>query len=689
MRHSSDEPTEKNRIMAEAEELITDAARHATIFARALWRRHRQPGNNPALALADITQRLHLLIVAAFGSAPPIRTAQAPAPLTLLQRVANRHNGPFCEQALPATDGRAIWLPRELPVADPALALDRYRVLALQQGMRLTRGGMLLAGVPAASLMADLFLLLEAAAADLALVRLLPGMKAPLDGLRRAALAQRPPLQAFPPSRRPLEALVRDILGTNCDRSPPGLLLAQSAAGTLAQARELACKPSMDVQRARKGGFLFKDLWTGDFRAGGAERAALQGAAQADNDRNNAKRPRSARLVRRPKVRAPVADEDDERQGAWMVQTAQPQEHAEDPIGMQRHTDRDEKTAAEEFADSLSELPEARLVSTPGRPKEVLLSDDAPDTGRGKNFQAATSGGGRLAYPEWDCRIGAYREPGATVHLLPAQPGPQQWVTATLHQHQAMLQIIRRRFEMLHAHRLRLRKQFDGEEIDLDATIDGYADFRAGQPMPQALYQTARPARRDMALSLLIDVSGSTDGWISAHRRIIDVEREALLLVSIALDGMAQPYSILAFSGEGADNVILRTIKEFDEAYGNEVARRIAGVEPEHYTRAGAAIRHATASLMRQSAHHRLLLLLSDGKPNDIDQYDGRYGLEDMRQAVIEAQLQGISLFCLTIDRHAAAYLPQVFGARHYALLPKPQLLPTVLLDWMKRLLTV
>jgi nitric oxide reductase NorD protein len=675
--------------MAEAEELITDAARHATIFVRALWRRHRPPGNNPALALADITQRLHLLIIAAFGSAPPIRTAQAPAPLTLLQRLANRHSGPCCEQAVPATDGRAIWLPRELPVADPALALDRYRVLALQQGMRLTRGGLLLAGVPAASLTADLFLLLEAAAADLALVRLLPGMKAPLDGLRRAALAQRPPLQAFPPSRRPLEALVRDILGTSCDRPPSSLLLAQSASGILAQAHALACKLSIGAQRAPKGGFLFKDLWTGDFRTGSAERAAMRDMAQAGNGSDNARPPRSARLARRPKVREPVAEEENERQGAWMVQTAQPQEHAEDPIGMQRPTDRDEKTAAEEFADSLSELPEARLVSTPGRPKEILLSDDAPETGRGKNFQVALASSGCLAYPEWDYRIAAYREPGATVRLLPAQPGPQQWVAATLQQHQAMLQIIRRRFEMLHAHRLRLRKQFDGEEIDLDATIDGYADFRAGQPMPQALYQRSRPARRDMALSLLIDVSGSTDGWISAHRRIIDVEREALLLVSIALDGMAQPYSILAFSGEGADNVILRTIKEFDEMYGDEVARRIAGLEPEHYTRAGAAIRHATAKLMRQSAHHRLLLLLSDGKPNDIDQYDGRYGLEDMRQAVIEAQLQGVSLFCLTIDRHAAAYLPQVFGARHYALLPRPQLLPTVLLDWMKRLLTV
>ena len=117
------------------------------------------------------------------------------------------------------------------------------------------------------------------------------------------------------------------------------------------------------------------------------------------------------------------------------------------------------------------------------------------------------------------------------------------------------------------------------------------------------------------------------------------------------------------------------------------MARRIAALEPETYTRAGAAIRHATASLMHQAARHRLLLMLSDGKPNDVDDYEGRYGVEDMRQAVTEAQLQGVSPFCLTVDRQAANYLPGIFGSNGYALLPQPSLLPTVLLDWMSRLM--
>jgi nitric oxide reductase NorD protein len=317
----------------------------------------------------------------------------------------------------------------------------------------------------------------------------------------------------------------------------------------------------------------------------------------------------------------------------------------------------------------------------------VLLSDDPPRR-RAKAASARTAQKqAAWTYPEWDWRLQAYREPGATVRVLTPQVGPTSWVAQTLREHRAMLQTIQRRFEMLRAHRERLRKQLDGEDLDLDAFVEARSDLLARQPMPQALYQTQRPMRRELAVTLLIDVSGSTDSWVSANRRIIDVEREALLLVCIALEGMREPYSILAFSGEGPEAVTVREIKRFAERYGSEIGERIAALEPERYTRSGAAIRHASTLLMREPARHRLLLLLSDGKPNDVDEYEGRYGVEDLRQAVTEARLQGIFPFCLTIDRQAASYLPQVFGPSQYALLPRPELLPTVLLDWMKRLI--
>ena len=143
---------------------------------------------------------------------------------------------------------------------------------------------------------------------------------------------------------------------------------------------------------------------------------------------------------------------------------------------------------------------------------------------------------------------------------------------------------------------------------------------------------------------------------------------------------------MLAFSGEGPQGVVVRPVKAFGESYGPQVARRIAGLEPEHSTRTGAALRHATSMLMGQPTSHRLLLLLSDGKPNDVDAYEGRYGVEDLRQSVLEARMQGISVFCLTVDRQAASYLPAVFGPHQWALLPRPEVLPQVLLEWLRRL---
>lgn len=670
--------------MPEAEDVITDVARHATIYARDLWRRHRKDAQGDTrVALRDVSQRLDLLNNAVFGSSLPIRAAQPPAPATFLTKLFRRKEGPRTETALPATDGAGIWLPPVLDLPSPEQALDWYRIMAIQQAMRAQRGLPLHAARCTSELQRAVLHLLEACAADAGIEATLPGLRASLVAFREAMLAARPPLERFPAYRRPLEAFARSLLGGG-ERLPEE----SGQDGLLAHALALAGEIERSAPAARKGGLLlYKDLWTGDLIAPSSSKAS---AAVRPGDADVDARPaRSAQLSRRPNVREAAEDEDDEKPGAWMVQTSQPHEQAEDPVGMQRPTDRDESTAAEEYADSLSELPEARLVSTPGRPKEVLLSDDVPPPrARRESSPAAGEEASRIRYPEWDYRIGAYREPGAQVWLLKPGEGPQEWVDRTLDGYRTMLELVRRRFEMLRAQRHRLRKQLEGEEIDLEAFIEGYADFRAGRPMTDRLYQAIRPAKRDISMVLLIDISGSTDAWISANKRIIDIEREALLLVAIALQGMQEPYCIMGFSGEGPQRVTVTTLKDFDERYTDAVGRRIGALEPEHYTRAGAAIRHASAELMRRPAKHRLLLLLSDGKPNDIDEYEGRYGVEDMRQAVAEARLQGIHPFCLTIDRQAAGYLSAVFGHHHYALLPRPELLPTVLLEWMKRLVS-
>ncbi|MHC8350783.1 nitric oxide reductase activation protein NorD [Pseudomonas sp. RT4P38] len=672
--------------MAEAEDLITDVARHATVYAQALWRRHRAPSDAAKIVtLGDVAQHLDLLIKAVFDTHYSLRVAQPPSPPTFLKKLLLRHEKPCRQSAVPATDGVTIWLPEDLGSNEAPLTLQRYKTLALQQAMRARRGSASALSALGNPMQRSVYLLLEAWAADTDLVRLLPGLAPSIHGLRQHALATRPPLHAFPNPRHPLENFLRLLLRSECGKPLEGLEIPDKAADSVQQSETLARRLlSVDESHGLGAHLLLLDAWTGDLRepSVGLKVQPLPGEIDTADTL-----PRSARLARQPTVREASADEDDDQeQGLWMVQPAEPLEKAEDPMGMQRPADRDTDTPPADFADSLSELNEARLVITAGRPKEVLLSDNPPQTRVQHGAQDLASNA--ISYPEWDYRRQAYRDPGATLHLCPALEGPQQWVERTLDTHRPVLDAIRRQFESLRAQRVRLRKQWEGDDIDLEAYIDGCAEARAGLSMPQALYQTQRRGRRDMAIMLLIDVSGSTDSWLSSHRRVIDVEREALLLVCLALESLGEPYSVLAFSGEGPQRVTIRTLKAFDERYSDEVGRRIAALEPERYTRAGAALRHASTLLMREAATHRLLLLLSDGKPNDVDQYEGRYGVEDMRQAVIEAKLQGIYPFCLTIDRQAANYLPAVFGSRQYALLHRPELLPSVMLDWIRRLVS-
>jgi nitric oxide reductase NorD protein len=371
--------------------------------------------------------------------------------------------------------------------------------------------------------------------------------------------------------------------------------------------------------------------------------------------------------------------------GMLMIQLDEPQEHVEDPMGLQRPADRDQEKDADDLADSLSELPEARLVAVPGSPAEVLVSDDPP--ARLLLQPDAVRRRVGIAYPEWDHRIGAYHMDRAVVRELPAPRGEHRWVEDALRRHSREIDQVRRRFERLRPQRVRLSRQLDGSDVDISAYTMAHADSRAGHGGEDRLYEAVRPVRRDIAISLLVDISGSTDSWLSAERRIIDVEKEALFLVCEALDALGDRYAVTAFSGEGPESVALYPVKRFDEGYGAEVRLRIAGLDHDRFTRMGAAIRHTTALLGRETARHRLLLLLTDGKPNDVDLYEGRYGIEDTRQAVAEARLQGLHPFCLTVDREAPAYLPRLFGPGSYTMLRRADTLPQALIEVVRRLL--
>lgn len=236
---------------------------------------------------------------------------------------------------------------------------------------------------------------------------------------------------------------------------------------------------------------------------------------------------------------------------------------------------------------------------------------------------------------------------------------------------------IRRQFEALTPGRVWLRHQFDGSELDLDACIEHAADRRLQRPAPErGLYRAVRAQQRDLACLLLADLSLSTDAYVGNEARVIDVIRDTLFLFSEALSATGDQFGLYGFSSLRRDNVRFHVLKDFSDRYDNAARGRIAALRPGYYTRMGAAIRHATTILGEQRAQQRLMLILTDGKPNDLDRYEGRYGIEDTRHAILDARKQGLQPFCVTVDEKGSDYLSHLFGLGRYLVIRRPADLP-------------
>ncbi len=670
--------------MAEPEDLLIEAAHAAAVHSATLWRRMRPATAGPP-GLTELKPRLELFLAALCVGAPPIVVAEPPAVPTWLGRWARRLPPHLVERrALPSSDGARLRLPPRMD-EEGVRAPVAFLVVALGQALRARRGSSRSLPHEMPAPVRDLYAIAEAAAVEREIASLAPGFAPDLLRLKARMLDMRPADGLLLATEREVERLLRAVLAAPPGAPPAGVPLASTPAESLAWARATAA--ARVASGARYRGLPAVPLW------GRIDPFVLSVAPTADgwvasaDDADPARPGRTRFLRRRPRVRDAAPDEDDAHTGMWMAPTSDRQESVEDPMGLTRPSDRDDAADVGDLADALAELPEARLVATPGRPREVLASEDPPDV-RAARAPHSTAGTTGIAYPEWDWRTARYVENRARVRMVPPREGPDSWAAAVLRRHAPLVQQARRRFERLRPRRTRLTRQLDGPEIDLDAWVEAQAGTRAGCAATDRLYVVERPLRRDLAVLVLVDASASTDAWVEGDRRVIDVEKEALVLVCEALNALGERYAILAFSGEGPEAVQVSTLKDFGAHADAGVRRRIGGLEPDGYTRLGAAVRHATAMLTREHARHRLLLLLSDGKPNDVDQYEGRYGVEDSRQAVHEARLEGIFPFCLTVDRQATVYLPRVFRPAGFAVLRRTSALPGALLDVVRHLVT-
>lgn len=289
-----------------------------------------------------------------------------------------------------------------------------------------------------------------------------------------------------------------------------------------------------------------------------------------------------------------------------------------------------------------------------------------------------------IKLPEWDYRKQTLLADYCAIQEMLARHAEPCELPPALRRNARRL---RRQFEILRPGRGWRRAQPDGEELDLDACVHHAADQASGNEGHQhGFYRQLARQERSLACLLLADLSMSTDAWVNNQGRVIELIRDSLFLFSEALAVTGDRFALYGFSSRKRQHVRVQRIKSFEESYNGATRGRINAIKPGYYTRMGAAVRYTTGLLGRQAAFHRLLLLLTDGKPNDLDQYEGRYGIEDTRMALLESRRAGLQAFCVTIDQEANDYLPYVFGKDGFILVRHPEELPHQLLRLYTRL---
>jgi nitric oxide reductase activation protein len=305
----------------------------------------------------------------------------------------------------------------------------------------------------------------------------------------------------------------------------------------------------------------------------------------------------------------------------------------------------------------------------------ALASSPAPDTG------PATW------HPEWDFRAAGYLADHVRVVDRQVVEGTPDFYCQTLVRFNGLVKRMQRAFELLRPEGVTtLRPWIEGDEFDYRALIDSEVDRRAGVTPSERLYIKRIKRLRDVAVLLLVDLSRSTGNRVRGSRQtVVEVEKEAIVLFCEALSVVGDRFALAGFSGNGRLGVDYFHIKDFDQEPDEALRRRIAAVAPQRATRMGAAVRHATGQLAAEPARVRLLIVLGDGFPNDMD-YKGDYAVADTRQAISEARAKGIHVHAITVNLPAEARLDDLYGAAHHTLIGEVRELPDRLLRIYGRL---
>ena len=512
------------------------------------------------------------------------------------------------------------------------------------------------AGAPATHddpLRRDLAALAAARATVARVAEAAPGLMPLYDELRALIRAARPQT-ALPPDEAAVEAVIRRLLGDPAPLAPrAAALMAALDAGDLAGlTAPRGYQPMRPVP-----------LWV-TVEAGAAsasDRVETREADGAAEDPGEA----ADKTVRARRRQADAA----ERKDSLILHKFEAILAWAEFLNLNRRVEDDDDDSARKALDDQDELGLGQISKAPATRLKLHLDLAPEDVDR-----EALSG--VFTYPEWDARSGRYLP--AHARVLDSEPDPAPGAAPFDEAARRRIRAVRRQFEAMRPGRVVTTGHRDGDELDLDATVRSRVGIAVSGEGSDRIWRQSRPVNRDLAVSILLDISRSTESAVTG-RAVIDIEREALAALAWGLDACGDQVAVQAFCSLKRDRVYVTTAKRFDEPMSAAVEARIAALTPRFYTRLGAGIRHAAAGLAAQGRRRRLLLVITDGKPNDLDHYEGRHGIEDSAMAVREARRAGHAVFGITVDRDGKSWFPRIFGQGGHALVPHPDRLPEAL----------
>lgn len=333
---------------------------------------------------------------------------------------------------------------------------------------------------------------------------------------------------------------------------------------------------------------------------------------------------------------------------------------------------------------------ETETVFDSFRLEQTENPEDAPDRSRERDDPDAGDPAGRVRpaepaqgvpvaqYPEWDYLSGRLRQDWTTlVDYDPPQavPGVTERILEQYADTERRIEALVRQARV--GRPVRLRRQAEGDRLDLDAAIRVAADRRAGLAPETRVYETTALLQRDLSVLVLLDISESTKDTVRGGTvSVFSLERAAMALLAEAMAGVGDPFALHAFASDGRSDVHYTRIKDFGRPYDGAARARLGGLRPGLSTRLGAALRHAGAQIAGQQSHRRLILVITDGEPSDIDVDDRRYLAEDARKAVHELGHQGIDTFCVALTGAGDDHLSRIFGRRHSLRIANVEALP-------------